>query len=468
MATILVAEDEAKMRKILALSLMEEGHEILEAKDAEEAAHVIRTTSISLVISDLRMPGGGGMSVLKAVQEVNHYIPVIILTAYGTIENAVEALKNGAADYLLKPCDLDEIKLAVHKALQVQQLELENIYLRNEISDLFGDVEIVGRSESIQNVLDMVKRIAQGDGVVMIRGESGTGKELVARAIHQQSPRAGKAFVTVKCAGSPADLLELELFGRVRNLRGASSAPAAGKFELAHGGTLFLDEVGELPPRIQGKILKTIEEGSIEPVGGDRPKKVDVRLIASTRMDMEEKVSQETFRSELYYRMNVLPLILPPLRERREDIPLLVDHFLRRKSPGGKPAIAFSDEDLDAMMRYHWPGNVRELENVVERAVVLGATGVNVLLPAAHIPETDGGGMNFEEKELLSLSYKEAKHLVLEKFEKTYFTHLLQKTRGNVSRAARIAQVHRKNLHVKISELDIDPHQYSQNGGDRS
>ncbi|MBZ0256095.1 sigma 54-interacting transcriptional regulator, partial [bacterium] len=244
MATILIAEDEAKMRKILAMALSEEGHEILEAQNAEEAATTLRTHSVSLVISDLRMPGGGGMSLLKSVQEINHYIPVIILTAYGTIENAVDALKNGAVDYLLKPCDLDEIKLAVEKALQIQQLELENIYLRNEISDRFGDDVIISNSEAMKKVAELVKRVAQGDGVVLISGESGCGKEMIARSIHLQSNRKEKAFVTVKCAGIPADLLEIELFGRVRNLHGGPSVPLSGKFELANGGTLFLDEVG--------------------------------------------------------------------------------------------------------------------------------------------------------------------------------------------------------------------------------
>lgn len=460
MATILIAEDEAKMRKILSMALMEDGHEILEAKDAEEASTLIRTTSISLVISDLRMPGGGGMAVLEAVQKINHYLPVIILTAYGTVENAVEALKNGAVDYLLKPCDLDEIKFAVRKALQLQQLELENLYLRNEITDRFGANELIGRSSAIRSVNDVVKRVAQNDGIVMIRGESGVGKEVAARSIHNQSARRERPFVTVKCAGTPADLLDIELFGRVRAAQGALSAPTAGKFELADKGTLFLDEIGELPPRIQGKLLRAIEEGTIEPVGGDRPKKVDVRLIVSTRADLEAKIESETFRSDLYYRLNVLPIHIPPLRERKDDIPLFIEHFLAHKQ-NGEETVAFSGADLKRMTDYRWPGNVRELINVIERAVVLGSTDADALLSTSIADNQNEPGAPSDE-DLFAMPYKDAKKHVLEAFERSYFSRLLSQTNGNISRAAKLADVHRKNLHVKISELSIDAHSFAQ------
>ncbi len=461
MATILIAEDEAKMRKILAMALSEEGHEILEAQNAEEAAATIRTHSISLVISDLRMPGGGGMALLKAVQEINHYIPVIILTAYGTIENAVEALKNGAVDYLLKPCDLDEIKLSVQKALQIQQLELENIYLRNELSDRFGDDVIVAQSESMKRVEDLVKRVAQGDGAVLIYGEGGCGKEMIARSVHRQSVRRDNAFVSVKCTGIPTDLLEIELFGRVKNIHGSSSGPLSGKFELANGGTLYLDEVSELPPRIQGKILRTLSENAIEPVGGVREKKVDVRVIAATRHNLEERVEGEVFRSDLYYRLNVLPIRVPPLRERKDDIPQLIDHYISQKSPG-KPTIEFSADDLNELVNYLWPGNVRELQNLVERALVLETTNAKDLLPNSQLLLEQADGLLQQDEALLEQSYKEAKKFVLERFERAYFSNVLSKTNGNISRAAKLADVHRKNLHVKISELGLDTAKFSQ------
>lgn len=457
MATILIADDESKMRKILSLALQEEGHEILEAKDAKQACDIIGTTSLSLVISDLRMPEGGGMAVLEAVQKINHYTPVIILTAYGTIENAVETLKNGATDYLLKPCDLDEIKMAVTKALQVQHLELENIYLRNEVQTRFGDGEMVGKSEPFIQVLEIIRRVAQGDSTVLIRGESGTGKELAARLIHQNSPRSQAAFVTVNCKATPADLLELELFGRVRSQQG-STTPAVGKVELADKGTLFLDEIGEIPPRIQSKILRSIEENVIDPVGGERSKPVDVRIIAATRMDLEEKVRQNEFRSDLYYRLNVVPILIPPLRDRKEDIPLLVQRFISRKTHG-KSDLYFTGEDMEIMKRYHWPGNVRELENVVERAVVLGSTDIRVLLPALRPSLSPSAQMDYAS-ELGDVPYKEAKRKVLDDFDREYFTHMLRKTRGNVSRAAQESDVHRKNLHVKLNELGIDPHDF--------
>jgi len=460
-ATILVADDEAKMRKILTLALLEEGHEILEAEDAEKAVEIIHSVSVSLVITDLRMPGGGGMAVLEAVKRMSHYIPVIILTAYGTIENAVEALKNGAHDYLLKPCDLDEIKLSVRKALQVQHLELENLYLRNELYGRFGEGEWVGKSPVMLQIFELIRRVSQGDSTVLIRGESGTGKELAARAIHRQSLQSERPFITVNCAAMPADLLELELFGRVRGLRGGPAAPATGKFELASGGTIFLDEIGDLPPRMQGKILRTIEEKVIEPVGGTRSKKVDVRIITSTNADLEEKVRKGEMRSDLYFRLNVVPIVIPPLREHKEDIPLLCDHFLRKKSRG-RASLTFSSEAIAALMRYHWPGNVRELENVVERAIVIGTTDVNVLIPSPHPPLTPEAQMRPHPLELLGLSYKEAKKFILDDFEQYYFKSLLRKTKGNISRAAELAQVHRKNLHVKLAELGIDSRQFLQ------
>ena len=467
MATLLVADDEAKMRKILSLSLMEEGHEIIEAKDATEAISLLKSTTISLIISDLRMPGGGGMAVLDAAKQINAAIPIIILTAYGTIENAVEALKKGATDYLLKPCDLDEIKHAVNKALQYKHLELENAYLRQEVDHRFGDIQLVANSPVMQQVLENIRRAAQSESIVIIRGESGTGKELAARLIHRQSQRSKGPFIAASCTAIPPDLLEMDLFGRVRSQRGVSGGSSAGKFELADGGTLFLDEIGDLPHRMQGKILRAIEEQVIEPVGGTRSKKIDVRIIVASNMNLEEKVEEETMRSDLYYRLNVVPIVLPPLRERTEDIPALIKHFLNQKNRQ-RAALHFSEEDIGHMQRYHWPGNVRELENVVERAIVLGTTDLDVLLP--NLRESAGlqQAQTAPLSELANLSYKEAKRHVLADFERNYFSHVLKQTGGNVSRAAQMTEVHRKNLHVKLSELGIDPHGFSPKSSESS
>ena len=410
MSTILIADDEAKMRKILTLALMEDGHEILEAGDGLQAIDIIKNTSLSLVITDLRMPGGGGMAVLEAVKNINHYLPVIILTAYGTIENAVDALKQGAHDYLLKPCDLEEIKLTVRKALQVQHLELENLYLRQEVNERFGDGELVGKSSPMLHVMELIRRVALGEGAVLLRGESGTGKELAARAIHKQSPRAGQPFITVNCSSMPAALLELALF---------------------------------------------------EPIGGTRGKSIHARIITSTNTDLEEKVRKGEIRSDLYFRLNVLPIVMPPLRERKEDIPLLIDHFIQKKTRK-RAGLKFTSEQIETMMRYHWPGNVRELENVVERALVLDTTDVSVLLPSLNPPMTPASQMTYHKKEFLNLSYKDAKKYILDDFENYYFSNLLRRTHGNISRAAEEAQIHRKNLHVKLNELGIDPRQFAQ------
>ncbi len=460
MATILVADDEAKMRKILSLALMEDGHEVIEAKDADKAAQIIKTTSLSLVLTDLRMPGGGGMSVLKAVQSMSHYLPVIILTAYGTIENAVEALKSGAHDYLLKPCDLDEIRFTVNKALQVQHLELENLYLKQELSARFEGA-LVGNDPQMLHVFELIHRLASNHNVILIQGESGCGKESIARTIHKKSARKERPFIPIQCHGVPADLMEIDLFGQIRGMMAKPTMPLSGKFELANGGTLFFDEIAELPYRMQGKILRVIEEQIIEPVGGSQQKKVNVRVIAATSHDLEEKVAQGNFRSDLFFRLNVVPIKVPPLRERREDIPLFVEHFLEKKSKGNS-TLRFSAEEIEMLMRYHWPGNVRELENLVERALVLRTTDVKTLLPSFQTSLAPSSHLGGYKKELLNQPYKEAKRFVLDEFEIHYFTHLLKRTNGNVSRASQLSNVHRKNLHVKLNELGIDPRQFAQ------
>lgn len=462
MAVILVADDESKFRKILRLTLMEEGHEILEAADANEAVQIIKNSTVSLAITDLRMPGGGGMAVLEALQTENYFIPVIILTAYGTIENAVETLKRGAHDYLLKPCDLEELKLSVRKALQLHHLEMENQYLRTELDERYGGNIFTGRSPAIQKTLETINRIAHSDGCVLIRGETGTGKELAARFVHKQSQHAHHPFVSVKCSSVPADILEAELFGKVRNVKVSSATSVTGKFELAGHGTIFLDEIGSIPPRLQGRLLRAIEEREIEPVGGSRSQKINARIIAGTNSDLEDKVRKEEFRSDLYFRLNVLPVVIPPLRDRKEDIPSLIQHFVRLKA-GKNPSITFVTEDIEPMLRYHWPGNVRELENVIERAVVLDTTEVSVLLPSQHPPMSQALQMR-SQKELTDLSYKDAKKSVLDDFEQRYFSNLLRKSKGNVSRAADLAQIHRKNLHVKLNELSIDPKKFNQPG----
>ena len=462
MATILVVDDEARMRKVISLALAEDGHEILEAENAAQALEIIRSTALSLVITDLRMPGGDGTEVLKGARATSLHLPVIILTAYGTVENAVQALKEGAHDYLLKPCDLDELKLSVKKALWVQQITLENRYLREQLSGKSGYGELVGRSPKMVRVFELIARVAQGDSTILIRGESGTGKELVARAIHRDSPRREQPFVAVNCMALPSDLLENELFGHVRGAYTGAVSTSVGKFELADGGTLFLDEIGDMQPRMQGKILRAIQEKVIEPVGGNRSKHVDVRIVAATNSNLEEKVEKGEMRADLYYRLNVVPIIIPPLRERKEDIPLLVEHFLAKKS-NGRPTLKFAPEDMALLTRYHWPGNVRELENLVERAVVLGTTNVTHLMPAIAFGTAapQGAAAPHPFHDLVDLVYKDAKKMVIDEFDKYYFSQILRRTKGNVSQAADLMRIHRKNLHLKLSDLNLDPKQFS-------
>ncbi|MFH1737538.1 MAG: sigma-54 dependent transcriptional regulator [bacterium] len=461
MATILVVDDEARMRKVISLALTDDGHEVLEAENAAQAVEIIRTTALSLVITDLRMPGGDGSEVLKGARATSLHLPVIILTAYGTVENAVQALKEGAHDYLLKPCDLDELKMSVNKALWVQQMTLENRYLREQLSGRSGYGELVGRSPKMVQVFEMIARVAQGDSTVLIRGESGTGKELVARAIHRDSLRKERPFVAVNCMALPSDLLENELFGHVRGAYTGAVSASMGKFELADGGTLFLDEIGDMQGRMQGKILRAIQEKVIEPVGGTRSKRVDVRIVAATNSELEEKVRSGAMRADLYYRLNVVPITVPPLRDRREDIPLLVDHFLAKKS-NGRPSLRFAPEDMALLSRYHWPGNVRELENLVERAVVLGTTNVAHLMPSISFGGTSPPvTASHPFHDLIDLSYREAKHLVMDEFEKYYFAQILRQTKGNVSQAADLMQMHRKNLHTKLADLDLDPKRFA-------
>ena len=468
MASILVVDDEARMRKVIALALSDEGHDVLEADGADTAIRIIRSTTLSLVITDLRMPKGDGTQVLEASRKTSFHLPVIILTAYGSIENAVEALKMGAHDYLLKPCDLDELRMSVAKALRAQHLALENRYLRQELSDRSGYGSLVGRSPLMLALFDLIARVAEDDSPLLIRGESGTGKEMVARAIHRDSPRRESPFVTISCTALPGDLLEQQLFGRVRGAGGGATEAAGGKLELAEGGTLFLDEIADMPPRLQNKLLALLESGTTQPVGGTVSKTVNVRVIASSSQDLDAQVRDGTIRSELFYRLNVVPIVAPPLRDHREDVPLLIEAFLQER--GAVEKVKFSPEEMARLSRYDWPGNVRELRNLVERAVVLGSSNLEQLMPGMGLPassQTSQPGRHPYEQ-LLSLQYRDAKRCVLEEFEHFYFSQTLSETAGNISRAAELMGIHRKNLHTKLAELQIDPKQYAERPGARN
>ena len=365
---ILLIDDDTSLRRVLEYNLQEEGYEVDTAADGESGLALFDRREPDLVITDLKMPGISGFQVLAGIRERSPEALVIVITAFGDVETAVKAMKSGAYDYVTKPFNREEFRLVARKALELRGLSAENRRLKEELSDRAEFREIIGTSGSMQKVFSVVSKVADTDATVLISGESGTGKELVARAIHAQSSRRGAPFVAVNCAAIPRDLLESELFGHVKGAFTGAIRDKAGKFQLADGGTIFLDEVGELPLDLQPKLLRALQERSVEPVGGSHPQKLDVRVVAATNVDLEKALDEGMFREDLYYRLAVIPVHLPPLRERREDIPLLIRRFLARS---GSPAPSVSAEALAILENYPWPGNVRELRNAIERAVIM-------------------------------------------------------------------------------------------------
>jgi len=373
-ARILVVDDEKSMRDLLSITLGKEGYEVLTAAGGEPAIETLHRDSVDAVITDLRMPKVDGLQVLRAAKEISPDTAVIVITAVASTETAVEAMKLGAYDYITKPFKLDEVNLIVRNALERKRLRDENLYLRRQLETQHRFENIIGKSSRIAEVFDTIRKIADSPSTAMVSGESGTGKELVARAIHFNSFRRDKPFVSVNCGAIPEGLMESELFGHVRGAFTGAIANKVGLFSAAEGGTLFLDEITEIPALLQVKLLRAIQLREIRRVGDTKDIKTDVRLIAASNRDLEEAVEEGVLREDLFYRLNVIPIQLPPLRERREDIPLLVAHFLQKFSKElGKDVRGVTPEALGVLERYRWPGNIRELENVLERAIVLGA-----------------------------------------------------------------------------------------------
>lgn len=366
--SILIIDDDASLRRILEYNLLEAGYAVTAAATGEEGLRLLQAERYSLVITDMNMPGIDGMEVLKGVKELSPETLVIIITAFGTIDVAVAAMKAGAHDYITKPFNRDGLRLTVAKAVQFSALEAENRKLRYELSDKSDFKAIIGNSAEMAKVFQVIEKVAPTEATVLITGESGTGKELVARSIHARSSRSNAPFIAVNCSAIPRDLLESELFGHMKGAFTGATKDRPGKFELADSGTIFLDEIGELPLELQPKLLRTIQERTVEPVGGSEQKKLDVRIIAATNLDISKALADGLFREDLYYRLAVIPLHLPPLRERREDIPLLARHFCRKH---GGADVHFEPEALAALAGYTWPGNVRELENLVERLLIM-------------------------------------------------------------------------------------------------
>lgn len=459
MTNILVVDDELKMRRVLQIALEEEGYSVGEAKNGEEAIKALGQTTFHLVIVDMKMPVMDGMELLRRIRKLDDKLPVIIMTAYGTVATAVEAMKQGAYDYILKPFDVEEMKLIVSRAIDVERLIKEKEFQQEELKDRFN---IIGVSSHIREVSELIRKVADIKSTVLIYGESGTGKELVARGLHFGGKRAERPFIAVNCAALAETLLESELFGHVRGAFTGAYADRRGRFELADGGTLFLDEVGAMSQALQSSLLRVIETKEFERVGGTKTISVDVRIIAATNMDLKRAIKERTFREDLYYRLNVVPIELTPLRERPEDIPILAKHFLNLYTRELRKEIKeISASAMKLLSTYNWPGNVRELENVIERSVVLAR---GKILESEDLP-LDLSLRKWDNMKVSS--YQDAKKEVLESFEREFFTKILRDTGGNMTEAAKLSGMDRKNLYEKLRRLDIESKEIVKSGKGR-
>jgi DNA-binding NtrC family response regulator len=448
---ILVIDDDTSLRRVLEYNLQEAGYHVLSAAGGEEGLRLFAEEAPVVVITDMKMPGMDGMQVLKGIKERSHETQVIMMTAFGTVDVAVEAMKAGAYDYITKPFNRDELRLTVAKALQLSGLTAENSRLKSELADKSDYRTIVGSSKCMERVFEVVRKVADTDASILITGESGTGKELVARSIHRYSRRSAAPFVAINCAAIPRDLLESELFGHVKGAFTGAIKEKTGKFQLADGGTLFLDEVGELPLELQPKLLRALQEKVVEPVGGTKPYKLDVRVVAATNLDIDKALADATFREDLYYRLAVIPLHLPPLRERQEDISLLLHYFCGKY---GASRVKFGSGVLAVLTSYRWPGNVRELENLVERLLIMrGGDTITIddlpdkICNCATAPATSpnsGNVINLPDE-----GYS------LEQLEREVVTYALEHNLWNQTAAARFLRIPRHTLIYRMEKYGI-------------
>ena len=444
---------------MLRLALESQGYAVVEARDQGEAMRALRESEPDIILSDLRLPEGDGLGVLRAAKELDAEIPVIVMTAYGSIEDAVAAMKQGALDFLAKPVDPDHLLLLVARALQQRRIATENLLLKEELAVRRGAPQLVGDDASLRKVFASLQRAAGTDATVLLEGESGTGKELFARSLHALSPRADAPFVAINCAAIPETLLETELFGHEKGAFTGAVARKPGKFEMAHRGTLFLDEIGDLPLALQAKILRALEEKRFERVGGTASVQVDVRLVAATNRGLKAAVAARRFREDLYFRLSVFPITVPPLRDRRGDIPLLARFFVERVCRDlKKRPLTLTPEALDALQSYRWPGNVRELQNCIERAAIL--TEGEAILPR-HL------NLSFAEPPPapapspwaaldLSGSLNEVTRRAITQVERLKLEETLKEASGNKGRAAELLQIPYKSLLVKLKEHQLE------------
>jgi two-component system response regulator PilR (NtrC family) len=460
-ARILVVDDEQSMREFLEIFFRREGFEVVTSGDVDSALVAIESDDFDVVISDIKMPGRSGLELLQATKQISPETVVIMITAFATTETAIAAMKQGAYDYVTKPFKVDELRLVVEKALEKKLLTLENHRLRTELRGQLKSRSLVGTSAAMQKVYDLVGQVAGTKTNVLISGASGTGKELVARAIHDQSERRDRPFVAVNCGAIPENLLESELFGHVKGAFTGAVQNKSGLFEMADGGTLFLDEVGELPLALQVKLLRVIQEKTVRRVGGTGDHRVDVRIVAATNRKLEDEISSGGFRDDLYYRLNVIQIALPSLRERMEDIPLLMQHFIEKYAlEAGKEVHGISDEATDRILAYDFPGNVRELENVVERAVALsrdGVIGVETLPPTVLDPKRGGseGRLPAEGGSLEEM---------VNDFERDLLAEALERCGGVKKKAAAFLGISFRSFRYRFEKLGLDDHPASGDG----
>ncbi|MGZ5052036.1 MAG: sigma-54-dependent transcriptional regulator [Methylobacter sp.] len=448
---VLIADDEANARRVLEILLRKLGCETCSAADGKAALKLLQETPVDLLITDLNMPGMSGLELLETLRKDGHTFPVIVVTAYGTVENAVAAMKLGASDFIIRPLDVDQVEMVVRRALEVRRVHQENVFLRDEMNKGWG--EFVGQCPAMQNTYELIRQAGPSKASIFIIGETGTGKELVARAVHSNSGRRG-LFVPINCAAIPADILESELFGYVRGAFTGAHKDRVGKFELAHEGTLFLDEITEMPAGLQAKLLRVLQESRIDRLGSNHSIEIDIRIIAATNRDPLVAVHEGRLREDLYYRINVLSIQLPPLRERRDDIPLLARYFLKKYRPSaGGDSLAISDEAIQALTAYAWPGNVRELENMMERAAVL-SQGVEIDI--GHLPQ-EVLSTNRAEKLSPAVDAEEDMDLEarVEKLERKLLNKALAESAGNKAKAARILKISERTLWYKIKKYGL-------------
>jgi DNA-binding NtrC family response regulator len=455
-AQLLIVDDEPASRYGIRKALSQFHFSIVEAGDGNQALEKIQQLNPDLVILDLNLPSLDGLSVLTETGKQNRRPLTIVITAYGSEKIAVEAMKKGAYDYIAKPYDIDELRLVVARALESLQLREENQQLRRELERQFGFGKLLGQSVAMRKVFDLTEKVSQSDITVLIQGESGTGKELVAREIHQRSARHNKPFITMNCAALPENLIESELFGHEKGAFTGAVKQRKGKFELAHEGTIFLDEIGDMSLNTQSKVLRVLQERKFERLGGSETLEVDVRIISATHKDLLSEIQKDNFRQDLYYRLKVIDIVIPPLRERREDIPLLVQYYTKEFSEKHNKKVEGVDPDaLKQMTEFHWPGNVRQLVNILERAAVLAST---TTIRKEDLPEELHVQSGFNEgflDELLHLPFKQAKNKITSHFMREYLSRKLQENEGNITRTASELGIHRQSLQMMMRRLGI-------------